>query len=315
MILRLSFLLFLLASCGAPSAPPLHHPDLSLPELAKAAESDSAVFSSYSPSSAVRWNQGWPWKFDLTGIGWDSPITVTAITSRHVVMANHYQRKAGRSAVFHDREGKPHRRVILKVVPTSKVGLGSDVAVGLLDQPLPKSIRTYPILSVTSEDAGQLVGAHVLVTEQKRRLFFHQVRSVHESFIHFRFDPHLADSRKKHLVTGDSGNPSFILSKGELALIETHTTGGPGAGPFYGSSQMIAALEKIIAETDASYQLRTVGIDQKVLKDAKACRASMPKPVSAPPASTTPRSNSSDTTPSAKTTRTPRPRVVVPENP
>ena len=309
---RFALLTFLLASCVAPSATSLHHPDLSLAALAKSSETNSAVFTTYNSNGPVRWNQGWPWKFDLTGIGWDQTTSVTAITRRHVVMANHYQRIAGGSAVFHDRDGKPHCRVILKVIPTSQVGLPSDAAVGLLDQPLPKSIRSSPLLSAGGNEK-QLVGAHVLVTEQKRSLFFHQIRNVSDTTVQFQFDPQLADSKRKHLVVGDSGNPSFILTKGELALIETHTGGGPGAGPFYGSPKMIDALRKIVAQLDSSYQLRTVGIDQKVKQDAEAGRTSMPKPPKPSPA---PAANApSNTSPSNNPTRTPRPRVVVPACP
>ncbi len=308
---RLALAPLLLASCVATSTPQLHHPDLSLATLAKTSEANSAVFKSYNPNGPVRWNQGWPWKLDLTGIGWDEATTVTAITARHVVMAKHFQRQAGGTAVFHDRDGKPHRRMILKIIPTSEVGLPSDVSVGLLDRPLPKSIRTYPLLSANADEAAQLIGAHVLVTEQSRRLFFHQIRNVNDTSIQFQYDPQLADSKKKRLIPGDSGNPSFVLSKGELALVETHTGGGPGAGPFYGSPKMIEALQKIIAQLDSSYQLRTVGIDQRLRKEAAPGRATISKGVATTAQTATPKPS----TPSAPPTRRPRPRIVVPDSP
>lgn len=305
-----TFLLFGGCSLIAGDTPRLHDPSLSISELARTGDANSAVFKSYNPNGPVRWNQGWPWKFDLTGIGWDISTTVTAITPRHVVMANHYHRKVGDPAVFHDRKGKPHRRVIQKIVPTSKFGLKSDVAVGLLDRPLPDSIRSYPLIKATQEEAKKLVGTHALVTEQDRRLFIHQIYLVSESFIRFRYDPRLHDSKKKRLISGDSGNPSFLLTHGELALIETHTGGGPGAGPFYGSTKMIAVLRKIIAQLDSNYQLRTVGIDRTVMKEAEAGRAAMPKPPT--PATSRPKPSAHPTsTPSRK----PRPRVVIPASP
>ncbi|MGB6220009.1 hypothetical protein [Haloferula sp.] len=308
MTLRFSLLAFLFASCAAPSAPSLHHPDLSLAGTARSGDTNPNVFLSYNPNGPVRWNQSWPWMFDLTGIAWDQPTTATSITPRHVVMANHYQRKVGSTAVFHDRRGKAHQRTVIKIIPTSEVGLQSDVAVGLLDRPLPESIRNYPILEVKDEQPPELAGAHALITDQHRRLFFHKIGLVFGSGLGFRYDTDLDPSKSKKLVSGDSGNPSFLLSKGELALIETHTGGGSGSGPFYGNSSMLAALRKAVATLDPTYQLRTVGMDQKLLKEAAAGRANMPG-LSPPRGATSPPA----TQPSnANPTKGPRKRVVMP---
>jgi hypothetical protein len=284
-------------SLNAGDGPPLHHPDLRLAKLAKTGEANCDVFKSYNANGPSSWNQGWPWKFDLTGIGWDGTTTVTAITPRHVVMADHYRRKAGSPAVFHDRKGKPHRRVIQKVLSAGDFGYRSDVAIGLLDLPLPKSIRNYPLLKSTEEELPKLIGALALVTDQKRRLYFHQIQYAGSDGIIFQFDSGLADFRHKRLVVGDSGNPSFLLSHGELVLVETHTGGGPGIGPCYGSPELVGTIRKIVANLDSSYQLRTVGIDGKVFKDAEMARASMPEPRAFTPSPVQPE-------------KRPRPRIV-----
>ena len=54
----------------------------------------------------------------------------------------------------------------------------------------------------------------------------------------------------RNLIVGDSGNPSFLIVNGQLVLLETHTTGGPGAGPFYGDPNIQAAIRAAIAEMD-----------------------------------------------------------------
>ncbi|MEP4078753.1 hypothetical protein [Haloferula sp.] len=295
-----------LAGCNLNAGgPSLHHPDLSLSEVARNGEADSRVFTSYNAKGPVRWNQGWPWKFDLTGIGWDVSTAVTAITPRHVVMANHYQRETGGKAVFHDRNGRPHTRTVIKVLHVQ-----GDVALGLLDRPLPKSIRTYPLPEISTENMDELAGAQVLVTEQKRRLYFHQIKATNGTFVRFQYDTRLDESKKKRLISGDSGNPSFLLSKGELVLIETHSSGGPGAGPFYGNPEVIAALRKTLSQLDPGYQLRTITIDKKVMKEAREARALMPKPTTPTRSQTTPQPSPSNTT--TPSSRTPRPRLVRP---
>ena len=46
--------------------------------------------------------------------------------------------------------------------------------------------------------------------------------------IPFTFDAKKQIGYGKILVSGDSGNPSFIMVNGEPTLIETHHTGGEG---------------------------------------------------------------------------------------
>ena len=65
------------------------------------------------------------------------------------------------------------------------------------------------------------------------------------------------------LIAGDSGNPSFLWIRGEPVLLETHTTGGSGAGPFYGSPINHAAINNAIASLaelydGPLYEFRTV---------------------------------------------------------
>ncbi|BCX49795.1 hypothetical protein HAHE_37030 [Haloferula helveola] len=288
---------------GAP-----HHPDLSLTKLALEAEGGSKLFRSYQPNGPVLWSQGWTWKLDLTGVAWDRSNTATVITPRHVVMAAHYTRKVGQKLVFHDRTGKRHARTVERIISFKDRGVGGDVAVGLLDSPLPASIRTYPLPALGEQDGASLVGAVALVTEQKRSLYFHQIGSVYSQGLVFRFDSRISSNRRKHLVAGDSGHPSFLLSKGELVLLETHTGGGPGSGPFYGSRLVQKQIERIVEELDPKYSVRTISIDKRALDEAETGREAMPKPPPRPAqASPQPAPPSNSGTP-----RRPRPRVVRP---
>ncbi|MEM1085079.1 MAG: hypothetical protein AAGI48_13285 [Verrucomicrobiota bacterium] len=288
---------------------PLHHPDLSLEAIARSDDHDNRVFTAYNPKGPVQWNQGWPWKFDLSGVSWDKTKTATAVTPRHVIMAAHFMRGVGEELVFHDRKGKIHRRTLIKRVTFKELGKRADIGVGLLDRPLPKTIRTYPLLE-PKQDYRQLInGALALVTDQERRLYFHQINQGGETTLMMNYHKEIEPTKEKRLAVGDSGNPTFLLTKGELALIGTHTTGGPGAGPFYGSLEYQNTLNTIIRDLDPDHSIRTVPIDRKVINESTESGMYKPKPRDpnakpSPPATTHPAS--------VKPTRPPRPRTVRP---
>lgn len=308
--LILILILLLLLGAGAlsgqsqtPKYPP-HQPDLRLAELARSSKDKPDLFTTYDPKGRSRWNQGWPWKLDLSGVAWDIATTATAITPRHVVMAKHFQREIGASVVFHDRNGKAHERRLVRILPLD----GCDVAVGLLDRPLPDSVRSYPLPKIANEEATKLVGAIALVTDQDRRLFFHRIYAISPEIVHFRSDPTLPDARHKRLIVGDSGNPSFFLSNGELVLIETHTTGGGGGGPFYGASAIFQRVRDAVAELDPTFEVRTVKLDPAVFEDAAEGRQAIAVPLARPtPARPVPQ----DVDKAARNPN-PGPRVIVP---
>jgi hypothetical protein len=250
-----------LTACSTSSrGPALHHPDLRLVNLARKPAGDHALFRRYQARGPSQWNQGWPWQLDLSGVAWDRSNTATAITPRHVVMAAHYSRKAGQEIIFHDRRGNPHARRMQRTISLRERGLPADVAVGLLDKALPRKVRTYPLPSPDAALPTRLTGRLALVTEQKRRLYFHRIDAIQNGFLKLGKDPELPSHAAKNLIVGDSGHPSFVLSRGELILIETHTHGGAGSGPFYGASEVQMKIREILAELDSTHEFRTVSI-------------------------------------------------------
>lgn len=257
----LFLLVLILCGCAGSGHRVLHEPGMDLERMAHGAVGSQALFTSYAAKAPVRWNQGWPWKFDLTGVAWDRSNTATVITPRHVVMASHYPRKEGQQIVFHDRKGKRHVRIIERVIHVKDRGMPSDVAVGLLNRPLPSSIRWYPLPEPDGSGGKSLVGRVVLVTEQNRGLYFHKVADSNGQMVLLQHDPGIPPKRRKGLITGDSGHPSFLLAKRELVLVETHTGGGAGVGPFYGSAALQEVLRKIVRETDPAFTIQTVRVE------------------------------------------------------
>ncbi len=199
---------------------------------------DPGIFKKYDALGDSVMNTTWTRKFDASGISFNDKRTCTLVTRQHVVMAAHYKRKIPSSVVFHDRNGKRLERVLV-----AAKNVHGDCAVGLLNTPVPAGYKVYPLLAPTAGLVERLRGEFVIVTDQNKRLFVHEVGGVSGDRIFFRYDAKKQLGYGKMLVSGDSGNPSFIMVNGGPVLIETHHTGGAGAGPFYGSAVLIEKLK------------------------------------------------------------------------
>lgn len=194
---------------------------------------------------------GWTQGMDMSGVSFNDTRTATLITPRHVVMAKHYARPAAAPVIFHDRSGKRIQRKIIGF----EAGAG-DVMVGLLDEPVPSNYHSYALPA----SGSTLIGRPVIVSDQKRNLFIHLVASISNGTIAFKHDKSESHGWSKNLVVGDSGNPSFVISGNELVLVETHTTGGPGAGPYYGDPAVQQGVRDAVQKLDSAYRIRTVTI-------------------------------------------------------
>lgn len=256
------------ASCSSdvPSMPPAPSSALSISAIRAdsdqrfavllAGATSNDIFATYATDRPSPWGGNFTRRMNFTGVAWDQPQTATLISPEHVVMAAHYQRPVGATLVFHDRRGRPQRRVLAAVVSLAGI---ADVAVGRLDAPLPDSVRPYRVLPPSGNN-GALAGCLAVVSDQHRKAFVHEIRMVSGNGLSFRrpatsrVSSHLA----KKLVGGDSGNPSFLLVGGELVLIETHSTGGSGAGPFLSAPAVFTAINGAMSKLGGGHQLRTV---------------------------------------------------------
>lgn len=219
------------------------------------------VFDAYVSANSpdVAWSRFWTRAVDFSGVAWDKPQTLTLVSPRHAVMARHYQRPPkSQSVIFHDRRGREVQRVIV-----AREFLAADIAVVLLNEDVPEGVATYPVLAPSDRYGEELPGALVLVTDRERKAHVHEVRQVLGRMIYLRRAGSLAGGFYENLVAGDSGNPSFVLVRGQPVLVETHTGGGPGSGPFYGAAENVEAIDAAMAKLSAEhaapgYRLRTV---------------------------------------------------------
>lgn len=219
------------------------------------------VFDAYvsADSPDVAWSRSWTKKIDFSGVAWDNPRSLTLISPRHALMAKHYQRRPGSMVIFHDRKGDEVPRAIVGIAEIA----GTDLAVVLLHDDVPKNVKTYRVLEPSASYNESLTGALVLVTDKQRLVHVHEVRIAIGRSIVFKKADEIDAAFYENLVTGDSGNPSFVWLNGEPILVETHTTGGPGAGPFVSDPANFAAINEAMRSLSIGsevpvYQLQTV---------------------------------------------------------
>ena len=207
--------------------------------LPKTAEKGT-LFRDYQPKAASAWRNNWTSSFDLTGVSWNDPRCATLIASKYVVMAAHFIRDSHTAVMFHDKKGKAYERYLIEV----KSLPGYDVAVGKLNLPLPPEVKRYRFVSAADATSGR----PVIVTDQTSTLSVHRIGIVGGASMGLTYIPGLNPVYQRNLIAGDSGHPSFIVKGGDLLLAATHTTGGPGAGPFYGDLKLQAAIRTAITE-------------------------------------------------------------------
>lgn len=199
------------------------------------------VFRHYQPNGRSKWRNNWAGNMDFTGVAWNDSRMATLVSPQHVVMAAHYIRPREVPMIFHDRGGKPHVRFLVgevKRIPSV------DVAVGKLNEPLPSGVTWYRMVQASDVKPGQ----PVIVSHEKATVSIHNIQSIHNTMIGYSWIKGLNPVYGRNLIRGDSGHPTFLRKNGSLLLVGTHTTGGPGAGPFYGSPEIQAGVRAAIRE-------------------------------------------------------------------
>jgi len=196
------------------------------------------VFRVYLAGGNSIMANNWTSQFDFSGVAWNDNRTATAISRRHVAMAGHFPRHMSTPVIFHDREGRPHKRRLVGITPLHQLG---DIAIGTLDSPLPPEITHYPLAAPGDATYKRAV----LVTDQTRRISVHRIGPVKDRRVQLGFDPKIDRRYWRNLVFGDSGNPAFIIEGGKLKLLTTFTTGGPGMGPYYGHPDIRSRIAQI----------------------------------------------------------------------
>ncbi|MES2439610.1 MAG: trypsin-like serine protease [Verrucomicrobiota bacterium] len=233
-------LCLLIAACAPGNGPSIITPGQNGLGFLPGKAEKGTLFKYYQPKAGSEWRNNWAGRLDLTGVSWNDARTATLISPSHVVMAAHFIRPSNVAVMFHDRKGNPYERYITAVRSLNT----GDIAVARLNLPLPPEVKWYRLANA----AEAAVGTPVIVSDQTSTLSVHRIEAVYGSGIRLGYIPGLNPIYQRNLIVGDSGNPSFILRNGELVLLETHTTGGPGAGPFYGDPTVQASVRAAMKE-------------------------------------------------------------------
>ena len=205
----------------------------------------------------------------------------TAVSSVHIVFANHYPFSPGTKLAFIGCDGSVHLRTYLSGTRVAD----TDLMVGLLDRPLPPTVRPASILPDDYADyigdAADLPAAtfdqeeKLMVTELWRIPTLPGAKSMSSRNMMFKpVMPKVAEGddaavkaaaerlkrRERRaafyepLVTGDSGNPCFMIVGREPVLLYTVLSGGPGSGPAL--QKLRAPLQEAMDRMAPGHSLR-----------------------------------------------------------
>lgn len=196
----------------------------------------------------IRNTNCWAKDLDLTCISpWNSYGNKfragTAITKHHVVYASHYPLPINTIIRFVDKNNE----VIERKISKTKQIFNTDITIALLDSGLPDSITPASFLpknwnnylATTYNDfadinTGVLVKpVPVICLDYEEKLNINLLTSIvgNKNVACGKAQGNL-EAFSEEIITGDSGNPCFMIIRDRLVLITTWNFGGYGSGPF-----------------------------------------------------------------------------------
>lgn len=161
----------------------------------------------------------------------------TLISPRHIIMADHYAMSSGAIVTFVDNNNISYNRIVTAVQTIT----GTDIRIGVLERDVPDSITFYPIIDTTTLQATlrkfnpQILDIPIVVFDQEKKAIVHSLTSLSSSVINH--NPYTSGSRSpfsEDVVSGDSGNPAFILIDDHPVILLAHDRAlyGPNYGAY-----------------------------------------------------------------------------------
>jgi hypothetical protein len=180
-------------------------------------------------------------------------------------MATHWKPSVGSSLVFHERFGNSYRRTLTRIKELPS-GIDPDVTIGVLDSDLP--LKFHKVLPKRTDWEQYLIGSLCVSTNQFRQVVIRRIARItprdaptKRVDIQFGYVSSIPTFYQPSLIGGDSGNPTFLIIRGEPVLIETHTSGGPGSGPFFAIPEIYDQINQAMFELGGGHQLTPIEIN------------------------------------------------------
>lgn len=224
----------------------------------------------------------WAKDFDFSCVSpWNSASgrlrAGTAISPRHVVFANHFPVVSGARMIFIGEDGGVCPCTLAK---TARVGT-TDIIIGALDYDLTPNIKPAKVMPKDwlEHVAGVTNFPTVTFTQNETLLYSEFVlTSTNFSYLALRNRapdhepielqgprgsiavPEEAIQRHGMIRVGDSGNPAFMVWKGEPVLMYCLLNGGAGSGPWL--HLRLKEIQETMDELAPGYQLNVVDLKQ-----------------------------------------------------
>jgi hypothetical protein len=173
---------------------------------------------------SVDWSGASPWNsnggYNFAG---------TLVTPRHLLFANHYQIGTGAVVLF----VAPDNSVVTRTLSAQQSIPGTDITVGMLDSDVPDSITHYPVLSASKFEAyvrdgvdESLFDLPIIAFDQEDHAIIRNIRKSSlygsDKILHMPASSGGRVDFNETLISGDSGNPMFLLVGDKPVLISSH---------------------------------------------------------------------------------------------
>ena len=179
----------------------------------------------------------------------------TLVTPRHVIGAAHYEYSVGAVVRFVEKDGTVHDRTVAgKARHPDYSPHIPDLTIYTLDSDLPPTIK--PCAVMPSDYISYLVNEQVktacLGLDQEEKALIIDWNSGGR--MRTPTDPNRLIFHENK-ISGDSGNPAFIIVDGELVLMTVWTYGGAGGGTAV--ADYISGINTMIATADTQAGVST----------------------------------------------------------
>lgn len=193
----------------------------------------------------------------------------TLITTKHFIQAKHFLTailEGGTPIIFVDENNNAIRRNLISYA----LDPNSDVAIGLLDSNVPSNIKIAKVLPTdfstyirvnSNNFVNLLPSLYSVVLDQEEKAILKLFTGYYggsstvltavpsspllaNQLTTMVPDPSQFSSWSENIITGDSGNPNFIIIDNELVILSTFFSAG--GGPFVSNSTIYSTINSLI---------------------------------------------------------------------